>query len=118
MCFKIWILLLLTVNAYGQTAEGEITTKMDWCLECHYQVIDLLKVIERGDSTIKAQTNVIRILQQDTIRHEHYIVNNTYPPQECEKCPTKQQKTKRWIERVLFFAAIGTVIVYRVQDDD
>lgn len=111
---KVWILLLLTVNAYGQTLDG---TKTDWCLECHHQVIYLYKALERGDSVISYQAGIIRKLQQDTIRHENYVVNNTYPQQECEDCPTKKQKTRRWIERVLFFGAIGAVIVIRVKDE-
>jgi hypothetical protein len=117
MNYSIWILLLLTVNVYGQTAESEVTARIDWCLECHHHVIYLLKVIDRGDSTIKAQANTIRILQQDTIKHEHYIVNNTYAPQDCEDCPTKRQKTVRWLERVAFIGGIIAVVIIRVKDE-
>ena len=104
MNFKIWILLLFTITAYGQTDTPK--SKLD----------SLYKVIERGDSIIKYQANVIKALQ-DSIEYEQYTINNIFL-EEPGPYPNKRQKTKRWIERVLFFGAIGAVIYLKVKDDD
>lgn len=93
MNYSVWILLLFTVNAYAQTPEAVIPE-----LVC--------PVCERRD------------ILQDTIRHESYIIYNTITQQEeCEACPTKKQKARRWLERVLFIGSIIAVVIIKVKNE-
>ena len=94
MKHSVWILLFITANVYAQTPEAVIY-KDYICSECQR-----------------------RLNPQDTIENDLYIINNVFLPAEPEPYPTKRQKTKRWIERVLFFGAIGAVIYLKVKDDD
>ena len=96
--------MFISANTFAQTDAPK--SKLD----------SLYKVIERGDSIIKYQANVIKALQ-DSIKREQYTINNIFL-EEPGPYPTKRQKTKRWIERVLFFGAIGAVIYLKVKDDD
>jgi len=95
MNYRVWILLLFTVTAYGQTDTPK--SKLD----------SLYKVIERGDSIIRHQAETIKKLQGTS-----YVINNTFIQQ---PVLTRKQKTWRWIERALFFGAVGTVIILKLE---
>lgn len=92
MSYSVWILLFITANVYAQTPEAVIPELV--CPVCQRKIIPV-----------------------DTIKYENYIVNNTFVPQECEDCPTKKQKTRRWLERVFFIGGIIAVVIIRVRDE-